>query len=87
MSLGSDGRPSTCIGGHRKVSDEQENNKLVGKEITKYRSIVARLNYLAQDRPDIQFAVRECAKEMSSPTSEGLEKMKRIGRYLKQIVH
>ena len=46
--------------------------------------MVARLNYLAQDRPDIQFAVRECAKEMSAPSTEGLERMKRIGRYLKQ---
>ena len=32
-----------------------------------YRSTVARLNYWAVDRLDIQYAVRVCSKSMSSP--------------------
>ena len=48
-----------------------------------YRSIVMKLNYLAMDRPELQWSVRRCAKSMSSPTAEDMEKLKRIGRYLK----
>eukprot|EP00973_Karenia_brevis_P035574 4905582-Karenia_brevis.AAC.1 len=40
--------------------DDEE--KLQAAEATKYKSITARANYLAQDRPEIQFAVKECAK-------------------------
>ena len=35
---------------------------------TKYKSVVARANYLATDRPDIQFAVKKLATSMSAPT-------------------
>ena len=48
-----------------------------------YRSIVMKLNYLAMDRPDIQWSVRRCAKTMSAPNAEDFERLKRIGRYLK----
>jgi hypothetical protein len=48
-----------------------------------YRSIVAKLNYLAADRPDLQFSVKECAKGMSNPTESDWYKLKRIARYLK----
>ena len=53
------------------------------EELThQYRSIVARCNYLAPDRPDIQFSTRECATAMSKPKHSDLIKLKRIGRYL-----
>ena len=37
-------------------------------DIKLYRALVARANYLAQDRSDIQFSVKELARSMSSPT-------------------
>ena len=33
-----------------------------------YRAVTARANYLSQDRSDIQFAVKELCRKMSSPT-------------------
>ena len=48
-----------------------------------YRSCVARANYLALDRPDIAFAVKEACRDMSAPTTSSWEKIKRIVRYLK----
>jgi hypothetical protein len=33
-----------------------------------YRSITARMNYLAQDRPDITYASKEACRDMSAPT-------------------
>ena len=38
---------------------------------TQYKSIVARANYLAADRPDIQFAVKKLATSMSKPNNAG----------------
>ena len=52
------------------------------EEARKYRAIAARLNYLAPDRVDIQFTVKEAARSMSSPTKKDWPKLHRIGRYL-----
>ena len=48
-----------------------------------YRQIAARCNYLAADRPDAQFAVKEICKDMSKSTYTSWAKLKRLGRYLK----
>jgi hypothetical protein len=47
-----------------------------------YRSVAAKGNYIAADRPDIQFAVKECAKGMSAPTEEYWFHLKKLVRYL-----
>ncbi len=60
--------------------DEEEMTKEDARE---YRAIVARLNYIASDRPDIQFAVKETARNMSSPKKRDWPAVKRIGKYLK----
>jgi hypothetical protein len=51
-------------------------------EARRYRAIAARLNYLAPDRLDIAYSVKEAARNMSSPRQSDFEKLKRIGRYL-----
>ena len=48
-----------------------------------FRSICMRINFLALDRPELQFAGKEAARGMSLPTHADFEKMKRIGRFLK----
>ena len=50
---------------------------------TQYRGAAARLNYLALDRSDIQFATKEASKYMAAPTEGNWLLLKRIGRYLK----
>ena len=47
-----------------------------------YRALSARCNYLAQDRSDIRFAVKELSRKMSKPRVKDAEAMKRLGRYL-----
>ena len=47
-----------------------------------YRGLAARANYLAQDRLDIQYAVKEIALRMSSPKDGDMALLKRLGRYL-----
>ena len=56
--------------------------KLNDKEATKYRAIVARLNYLSPARPDLAYSVKELARSMSSPDIGDWLRLKRLGRYI-----
>ena len=47
-----------------------------------YKALVARANYLAQDRSDIVFAVKELSRSMSAPTIGDMKALKRLSRYL-----
>ena len=46
--------------------------KLEGRDASKYRAMTARGNYLAQDRSDIGYEVKELSCGMASPTKRGL---------------
>ena len=48
-----------------------------------YRRLAARANFLAQDRVDIQFSVKEIARFMAKPTVRAWALLKRVWRYLK----
>ena len=49
----------------------------------KYRSIIGKLNYLAKStRPDIEYAVHQCARFMANPRRSHAQAIKRIARYL-----
>ena len=52
-------------------------------EVRKYPSLVVRPNYLAQDRSDIQFAIKELSRSMANPTTGDMIRLKRLARYLK----
>ena len=47
-----------------------------------FRSLTMRACYLAQDRADLAFSAKECARMMSQPTELGWTALKRIGRFL-----
>ena len=49
---------------------------------TPYRAVVARANYLASDRPELQYGAKEICRWMSSPTDLALRALTRLGRYL-----
>ena len=69
---------------------DEEAEKLDEFQTTRYKSLVARANYLAADRPDIQFACRELSIAMSKPINDDWTKLKRLGRYLEEkprLVH
>ena len=74
------GSPSVKEGdGSEWLSDDVE---LQGSDRRRYREMTARLNYLGQDRSDVQYATKELCTEMSRPTEGGLRKLKRVVRYL-----
>ena len=47
-----------------------------------YRTVTARLNYLASDRPEIFFAAKECGKASTCSSQADLTHLKSIGRVL-----
>ena len=71
--------PAVKMDGGREAMDEID---LEEWEKTEFRSSGARLNYLGQDRSDIQYAVKMICQGMSKPTEGGKAKIKRAVRYL-----
>ena len=63
----------------RELLDEEP---LSESESRRFRALAARANYLAQDRADIQFAVKEACRDMASPSTASWTVLKRIARYL-----
>ena len=64
------------------VPDDQ-NPHLEHPQATKFRQLIARCNFLCQDRPDIIYAVKEAARGMATPRHADWEKLVRIAKYLK----
>ena len=79
-----DGSNSVVTPGEkREVKEEEgEEQELRGADATLFRALVARANYLAQDRTDIAFAVKELCRRMSCPREGDWKGLKRLGRYL-----
>ena len=80
-AVGSDARFMADVAGW--ISQGDADVELGDEDARVYKSVVARLNYFAPLRPDVLFAVRECAKSMARPTVSSMTKLKRIARYLK----
>ena len=64
------------------ISEDNDEDELMSHEASLYRALVARANYLAQDRSDITFAVKELSRCMSAPRVIDMKAMKRLARYL-----
>lgn len=64
----------------RKYNPDSE--LLSSAEISRYRSLVMRANYLSLDRPDISYTAKELARKMSEPNQEDWVGLKRLVRFL-----
>ena len=51
-------------------------------QATQFRAQVARGIYLAQDRTDIAYAVKELSRSMATPTTNDMENLRKLARYL-----
>jgi len=82
LGLGS-ANATTLPGEDEKKWEEEENNELLdAAKAARFRSIAARVNYLAADRPDLMYSAKEVCRHMASPTTGGWKMLKRLGRYL-----
>ena len=62
--------------------DGEHGEDLEPADQKRYRAIAARCMYLSMDRPEIMFAVKECCREMSRPTSSSWRRLVRVGQFL-----
>ncbi len=69
----------TVTGRAAEQTDEEE---LEGPEVTEFKATAARLNFMAQVCPDVQFATKEVCRETSSPTRGSWARAKRMARCL-----
>ena len=74
-----------CCGTNEPKNKFEESRDEVLKEeaATKFRSIAARLNFLALDRAGLQYAAKCICKRMASPVQSSWDLLRRAGRYLK----
>jgi hypothetical protein len=81
MGLGIDSRSVDSPIEKETLSEEGEVK--LDKDLTKrFRRVAARLNYLAVDRPDIQYGVKEICRGMAVPLVRHDKMLKRMARYL-----
>ena len=64
--------------------EEEDDSELKAEEASRYRSLVARANYLAIDRPDICFSVKELCRSMPTPTRSSWTRLVRVVKYLQR---
>ena len=70
--------------------DSDDDAELTSKEGAKYRRLVARLSYIAQDIPDMQYATKELCRHMADPRQADLRAMKRLATCLvrrERLIH
>ena len=78
--LESNSRSITTTGERMAGGDVTE---LATDKASMFRALVARANYLSQDRGDIKYAVKELSRRMAKPRVKDIEQMKKLARYLK----
>ena len=61
------------------VDEDDDSRLLVGAEATVFRGIADRFNQLSADRPHLQYALKEAARNMSSPCAAGWSLLTQIG--------
>ena len=67
-----------------KVDINETDTELDHEDACRFRSTAARLNFLAADRIDIQFASKETCRRMSSTCMSDWAKVRKLGRYLRK---
>ena len=66
----------------KKWEAEEDEKDLDPDKQRHFRSIAARCNYIAADRPDLMFVVKCICRQMAKPSVCVWKKLKRVGRYL-----
>ena len=61
---------------------DSDSRAVIMRDATLYRRRVAKLNYLAMDRPDIRYAASTMESPASSPTDADMVRLKIAGRCL-----
>ncbi len=64
---------------------ELDDVELDGVTAKRYRKLAATVNYLALDRPDLQFAASVLGRTAARPTERSWTNLKKVARYLIEV--
>lgn len=85
LGLEDEGAKGSGVTGARATLEDRKLKErlLDDRSASWYRSMAATLNYMAMERPNLGFAVKELCCSMRSPSELDLINLKKAGRYLK----
>ena len=75
-------RALSCNGDKKEVEEDWELEELGKPEATIFRGMAARMNFLSQDCPDLQYAIKPGSRDMATPKRGSWTGMKKVARYL-----
>eukprot|EP00973_Karenia_brevis_P048851 6776461-Karenia_brevis.AAC.1 len=58
--------------------EEWEEEYLGKAEAKEYRGLAARLNFMSMDWPELQFAIKQCSRDMANPKVISWRALKRV---------
>ena len=76
------GRAASTPGTKARERDDDSDVELGRTEAREFRSLAARANFMATDRADIQYSVKEICRRMAKPCKGDWEGLKHLARYL-----
>jgi hypothetical protein len=82
FGFGADSAAAAHNGDHERKEDVADEEYMPKEDIKTNRGLVARMNYLAQDSPDVQYPSKEIFKEMARPRRGAWRRLKKVVRYL-----
>ena len=83
LKIDGEGVNAAATPGVKAVKEQlDKDTALERSKTTPYRAVAAGANYLAADRPELQFAAKEVCRWMAHPTENALNSLKRLGRYV-----
>ena len=71
--------------GSTTMSDRDDNDKSINQKL--YRCMISSLLYITASRSDIMFSICLCARYQFNPKKSHFKAVKRILRYIKNIVN
>eukprot|EP00435_Cladocopium_sp_Y103_P016734 s3384_g4.t1 len=77
---GAKGAPTPAVAGGSNYAHADE--KLKAEDASRFKTAVGTMMYVAPDRPDCQFAIREMTKSLCEPTVGDMQALVRLTRYL-----
>ena len=81
LGVSSSGGITTAGCQNEEIERSEQKQLLPDGDVTLFRGVAARANYLVPDRPDMLHTSEEVCREISKPPVRGFEKMTRIGKF------
>ena len=79
----SSAKPVKTPGTLARIQTDGDSKPLTGLEYQRFRTVLGKVMWLMQERGDVCFATKEIARDMSCPTQQSWESLKRAVRYLR----